>query len=309
MAILFSYAGGDADFWRARMNELVPGQEFRVFPNAGDPGDVEFALVWLHPEGDLKNYPNLKAILSLAAGVEHILRDPDLPDGVPIVRLVDDMLAQDMALHVVHWVIHYHRNYHVYAGDQDNKRWQRLRFPDTAERRVGILGMGELGAEAARRVRDLGFAVAGWSRRPKAIEGVESFHGPDGLMPFLARTDILASLLPLTGATENLLDAEKFAAMPKGAFVINLSRGAILVDEDLRAALDSGHIAGAALDVFRAEPLPPDDPYWSHPKVAVTPHAAGPTNDRSAARKVAQNINRVLAGEAPHPVLDMEQRY
>ena len=128
-------------------------------------------------------------------------------------------------------------------------------------------------------------------------------------MPFLRRTDILASLLPLTGATENLLDKEKFAAMPEGAYLINLSRGAILVDEDLLAALDSGAIAGAALDVFRTEPLPPNDPYWSHPKVAVTPHAAGPTNDRSAARKVAENINRVLAGESPHPVLDMEQRY
>ncbi len=309
MAILFSYAGGDADFWRAQMEERVPGQVFRVFPDTGDPGDIEFALVWLHPEGDLKNYPNLKAILSLGAGVEHVLRDPDLPEGVPIVRLVDDILAQDMALHVVHWVIHYHRNYHVYGGDQGNKHWQRLRFPDTAERRVGILGMGELGTEAARHVRDLGFAVAGWSRTPKTVEGVESFHGPDGLMPFLRRTDILASLLPLTGATENLLDKEKFAAMPEGAYLINLSRGAILVDEDLLAALDSGAIAGAALDVFRTEPLPPNDPYWSHPKVAVTPHAAGPTNDRSAARKVAENINRVLAGESPHPVLDMEQRY
>jgi glyoxylate/hydroxypyruvate reductase A len=309
MAILFSYEGGAADFWRTQMEDLVPGQEFRVFPDTGDPSDIEFAMVWLHPEGDLKNYPNLKAILSLGAGVEHVLRDPDLPVGVPIVRLVDDMMAQDMSLHVVHWVIHYHRNYHVYAGDQGNKQWQRLRFPDTNERRVGILGMGELGAEAARRVRDLGFAVAGWSRTPKDIEGVESFHGPDGLMPFLARTDILASLLPLTEATENLLDAEKFAAMPEGAYLINLSRGAILIDEDLVAALDSGHIAGAALDVFRTEPLPPDDPYWSHPKVAVTPHAAGPTNDRSAARKMAENINRVLGGEAPHPILDMKQRY
>ena len=259
--------------------------------------------------GDLLNYPSLKAILSLGAGVEHVLRDPDLPEGVPIVRLVDDMLSQDMSLHVVHWVVHFHRNYHVYAGDQGDKRWQRLRFPDTAERRVGILGMGELGGEAARRVRDLGFAVAGWSRTPKTIEGVESFHGPDDLMPFLRRTDILASLLPLTPATENLMDADKFAAMPEGAFLISLSRGAIFVDEDLLAALDSGHIAGAALDVFRTEPLPPDDPFWSHPKVWVTPHAAGPTNDRSAARKMAENINRVLAGGAPHPILDLEQHY
>ena len=128
-------------------------------------------------------------------------------------------------------------------------------------------------------------------------------------MPFLRRTDILASLLPLTPATENLMDADKFAAMPEGAFLISLSRGAIFVDEDLLAALDSRHIAGAALDVFRTEPLPPDDPFWSHPKVWVTPHAAGPTNDRSAARKMADNINRVLAGGAPHPILDLEQHY
>ena len=309
MAILFSCAGSDADFWRRQMEEYVPDQEFRVFPDTGDPSDIEFAMVWLHPKGDLRNYPNLKAILSLGAGVEHVLRDPDLPEGIPIVRLVDDMMSQDMSLHVVHWVIHYHRSYHVYAKDQGDKRWQRLRFPDTRERRVGILGMGELGGEAARRVRDLGFAVAGWSHTPKTIEGVESFHGDDGLMPFLRRTDILASLLPLTPSTENLLDKGKFAAMPEGAYFINLSRGAIVVDKDLLAALDSGAIAGAALDVFRTEPLPPDHPYWSHPKVSVTPHAAGPTNDRSAARKMAENINRVLAGEAPHPALDMKRGY
>ena len=145
MAILFNYPGGDADFWRSQMEELVPDQAFRVFPDTGDPDDIEFAMIWLHPVGDLLNYPSLKAILSLGAGVEHVLRDPDLPEGVPIVRLVDDMLSQDMSLHVVHWVVHFHCNYHVYAGDQGDKRWQRLRFPDTAERRVGILGMGELG--------------------------------------------------------------------------------------------------------------------------------------------------------------------
>jgi glyoxylate/hydroxypyruvate reductase A len=309
MAILFSYAGGDADFWRRQMEEYVPSQEFRVFPDTGDPNDIKFAMVWLHPGGDLKNYPNLKAILSLGAGVEHVLRDTDLPEGIPIVRLVDDMMNQDMSLHVVHWVIHFHRSYHVYAKDQGDKRWQRLRFPDTRERRVGILGMGELGGEAARRVHDLGFDVAGWSHTPKTIKGVESFHGDDSLMPFLRRTDILASLLPLTPSTENLLDKEKFAAMPEGAYFINLSRGAIVVDKDLLAALDSGAIAGAALDVFRTEPLPPDHPYWSHPKVSVTPHAAGPTNDRSAARKMAENINRVLAGEAPYPVLDIKRGY
>lgn len=309
MALLFSYPGADPESWRLEFAKHLPGLEFRVFPEVGDPAEIEFVALWMHPLGDLRNYPNLKAILSFGAGVEHIIRDPELPEGVPIVRLVDDLVVRDMAMHAVHWVIHFHRNYHLYQQDQQKRIWRRHPHRDPAQRRVGFLGMGAMGAVAAGYVRDLGFSVAGWGRDPVSVEGVEFYHGDERLMEFLQRTDILINVLPLTPATENLLDAERFAQLPVGACVINISRGPILVENDLVRALDSGHLEAAALDVFRSEPLAEQSPLWSHPRVFVTPHIAGINYAHSAAKLMADNIKRVQAGEQPFPIYDPARGY
>jgi glyoxylate/hydroxypyruvate reductase A len=307
--ILFSYASGDGAFWKERLEAEVPGAEVRIFPEVGNPEDVEFAVVWAHPPGDLLAYPNLRAILSLGAGVEHVLRDPDLPDGVPVVRLVDRALTRDVTQHCLHWVLHFQRRYHVYRDQQARRHWARAAFPAPEDFRVGILGIGELGSALARLLLPLGFAVAGWSRDPKSVDGVTSFHGAAGLPGFLAATDMLVGLLPRTPETEGLLNRQRLALLPQGAFLLNVGRGATIVDDDLIALLDEGHLAQACLDVFREEPLPAGSPFWTHPKVIVTPHAAGPTNDASAVREIAGNIRRVMRGETPHPVVRRDLGY
>jgi glyoxylate/hydroxypyruvate reductase A len=209
----------------------------------------------------------------------------------------------------VHWVLHYHRDANRYAEQQREGKWQSHPYPEVAKRRIGILGLGALGGDAACALANLGFTVAGWSTNPKSFDDVESFHGSDGLIPFLERTDILVSLLPSTPTTEGLINGTILAHLPAGAYFINVGRGGAVVDTDLIAALDSGAIAGAALDVFRTEPLPADDPFWRHPKVDLTPHVASHTTPRTAGREVAEDIRRVAGGGSPRNLVDLDRGY
>ena len=309
MALLFSYAGADPSVWRKHFLKHLPGLDFRVFPDVGDPNDIEYAAVWMHPQGDLQKYPNLKAILSFGAGVEHIIGDNQLPMDVPIVRLVDDEVAKDMAMHTLHWIIHFHRHYHLYLADQARSTWARYPHRAPQDRNVGFLGMGAMGTIAAKVALDMGFRVSGWGRDSVQIENVEFYEGDGALAAFLGQTDILVNVLPLTDTTRDLLNAQRLAQLRKGACVINVSRGPILVDEDLIAALDSGHLGAAALDVFRTEPLPDDSVLWRHPKVFVTPHVAGVNYPDSAARLMVENILRIQAGGQPFPQYDRVRGY
>jgi glyoxylate/hydroxypyruvate reductase A len=211
--------------------------------------------------------------------------------------MVDPSLTRTMSEYVLLAVLRHHRELDRFERAQRAREWAYAFPPQAADRRVGIMGLGELGAAAARRLVANGFQVAGWSRSPKAIEGVVSYAGSSELHTFLHRTEILVCLLPLTAKTEGILDAATFDALPHGAFVINVARGRHLVERDLLAALDSGRLAGATVDVFREEPLPPESPLWSHPKVLVTPHVASYSVPAIAAEGVAANIRRVLAGE------------
>jgi len=308
-AVLFRSPNDSSEAWRKSLSERIPGIDFRADPDIGDPADVEFALVWKVPRGYLKQFPNLKAICSLGQGVDHIFADPELPRGPHIIRLVDPWMGRAMAEWVLLQVLRFHRQGPEYEELQRRKEWKSLPAPETSTRRVGILGLGALGAEAATTVAALGFDVAGWSRTAKSIPNVTSYAGPEEFDAFLARTDILCGLLPLTPETRNLMDAELFAKLPKGAYVVNSGRGQQLVEEDLLAALDSGHIAGASLDVFQVEPLPTDHPFWTHPKVQVWPHVSAQTNADSGADQVAENIRRVFAGEKPINEVDPDRQY
>ena len=314
MAILFKSAWDDAGEWTRCIQAEEPELEVRVWPEVGEAADIEFALVWEPPPGDLKRYPNLKAIFSLAAGVDHILGDPELPEGVPIVRMVDKSLTAQMSEYAIYHVLRYHRNMHLYESFQRERRWEQLPHHRAQDRRVGMLGIGVLGQDAGRKLQALGFDVLGWRRAARPIDGIETFHGPDGLTPFLNRTDILICLLPLTPATRGILNAGTFAALPEGAFVINMARGGHLVEEDLIGALGSGqpgsgHLAGATLDVFREEPLPPDHPFWRHPRITVTPHIASLTDARSGAQDIIDNIRRLRAGAPVRNLVDPETGY
>lgn len=310
MKFLFISIADKAVAWREAILGKFPDATFDIWPDdVVDKASYDYAIVWRPSVGELKTYPNLKGILSLGAGVDGILMDTELPDNIPVVRLVDRCLTEGMSEYVLYWVIHYHRRMGVYLNWSSNGIWKQMRQTDTRDKKVGFLGIGELGSDAARKVAALGFDVAGWSRTEKKIDGITSYYGADGLMPFLNRTEILIILLPLTDATKGIINKETLAALPEGASIINCARGAHVVDEDLIAALDSGHINAATLDVFHVEPLPSDHPYWVHPKVTVTPHIASLTVPSSAADWMEENINLIEAGKPPLNTVDVKKGY
>jgi glyoxylate/hydroxypyruvate reductase A len=308
MAILFQSGVDRWSDWQPRLQALLPGDTFRRHPDIGDPAAIEFAVVWKPPPGLLASLPNLKGVLSIGAGVDHILADPTLPN-VPVVRLLDPSLATQMAEYVTLHVLAHHRRQGEYAAQQRDGVWRILDVPDATRRRVGIMGFGALGEAAADRLAPFGFPLAGWARHQRTHDGVALFAGDDGLAPFLARTDILVCLLPLTPATSGVLNARTLALLPKGAALINAARGAHVVIADLLAALDSSHLSGATLDVFPDEPLPADHPLWRHPKVTVTPHVAAITWPDHAAAIIAGSIQRLRAGRPVAGTVDPRVGY
>ncbi|EWY39212.1 D-2-hydroxyacid dehydrogenase [Skermanella stibiiresistens SB22] len=308
MAILFLSPSDDPAEWLPELRQQISGRDIRVWPDAGDLAEIDYALVWKPPAGVLNRLPNLKVIFSLGAGVDGVLCDPELPDK-PLVRMVEPGLTEGMTEYVTLQVLHWHRQMDAYRVQQEKREWRQLSQKLARERRVGVLGLGVLGADAARVLRELRFDVAGWSRSPKELEGIACFHGSAGLAEFLGRTEILVCLLPLTPETTGILNWETLAALPRGACVINAARGGHVDEADLLAELDSGHIAGASLDVFAQEPLDPEHPFWSHPRVIVTPHVASVTHARTSVGHIAAQINRFEAGLPLEDVVDRRRGY
>ncbi|MDX1576068.1 MAG: glyoxylate/hydroxypyruvate reductase A [Kiloniellales bacterium] len=308
MTLLFKCDHTDPDLWLTALAEQMPGREVRVFPEVGAREDIHYALVYEPPPGLLASLPNLKAIFSLWAGVDHLASDPELPE-VPVIRMVEDSMTASMTAHVVQQVLDLHTHALDYRAQQAARHWEQLEFRAPWERRVGILGLGALGRDAAEKLVALRFDVAGWSRSPKQIDDVACYHGGDGLAEFLGRTEILVCLLPMTEATRGILNRDLFAKLPRGAALVNCARGGHLVDDDLLAALDEGQISSAALDVFNEEPLPPDHPFWSHPRVVVTPHVAAFSVPATAVASVVANIRRMEAGKPPRYVVDFARGY
>ncbi len=309
MTLLFCSDWQNADRWFGALKKELPDLDCREWPDGvGDPKDIEYALVWKPEKGLLKKFPNLKAIFSLGAGVDHLL-DRDLPDNVPVVRLIDPALTAGMSEYVLYWILHFHRRFGDYRRHARKTKWKPLPQVTPKQRKVGIMGLGVIGVDIASKLKALNFDVAGWTRSHKNVSGVPTFDGKEGLVDFLARTEILVCVLPLTPETTGILNAKAFARMPKGAVVINVARGGHLVDKDLLAALDSGHLQAAVLDVFHAEPLPEDHPFWKHRKVTVTPHVASLTVPETAAKPIADNIKRIRKKQPPEPIVDLKRGY
>ncbi len=308
-AILFQSPNDDPVVWERQMTAYLGAQDFRVWPEAGDVEEIEVALVWKPPKGMLERVPNLRLIASLGMGVDHIFLDPDVPEGVPVARIVDPDMVEQMNEYVLFAVLDHYRGFDRYERLRRAGEWKQMRPPAIERYRVGILGLGAIGAETARRLASLGFHVAGWSRTPKTLPDVECFDGPEGFTPFLARSEIVVCLLPLTPETEGILDDTAFAAMPAGGFVVNAARGGHVVEEDLLAALESGQLAGATLDVFQTEPLPAGHAFWDHPRVRMTPHIASLTRAETASRQIADNIRRLRAGEKLENLVDRSKGY
>ena len=300
----------DMDVWSNGLKESMPEMDVRVYPDEGDVNEVEYAVVWKHPRGILNKYPNLKAILSLGAGVDHIISDPELPEGLPIVRLVDKKLTHEMCLHSLHWVLHFHSDQYLYRIQQQSREWIQQSSVQSEDRTIGIMGLGNIGKAIGDSLINLDFKVVGWGARPKeSLGGIEYYCGHEQLADFLSQTDILINVLPLTEDTKNILTKIELAFLPKGSFIINIGRGGIINESDLLTSLDSGHITAVALDVFAQEPLPENNSLWDHPSVYVTPHIAGQSNPGSAAQTIADNIRLIEKGETPYPIYSHSSGY
>ena len=309
MAILFHCPWDNADQWLAALRAALPNDEFRIWPDEGDREEIDFAMVWRIPPGALAGFPKLLAISSLGAGVDALIADPDLPRNVPIARLVDPLMSERMAEYVCATVLHHHLGLDRYDEQQAQKHWQRHPTTDAQDRTVALLGLGQMGQCCARSLGALGFNLLGWSRAAKEVDGVQCSHGTEALHAVLAQASITVLLLPLTEQTNSLMDRAAFKAMPAGSYLINCSRGEIVVRDDLIAALDSGHLGGATLDAFIEEPLPGDSPFWRHPKVRVTPHIAALSAPDTAAQVLAEQVRRARDGQRLAEQVDVAHGY
>ena len=294
--------------WRDGLAAALPEAEIRVWePGLAWPAD--YAALW-HPAPELLAGQNrLRAIFNLGAGVEALLKRVQIPPGVPVIRLEDAGMARQMDEYVTWAVLRYFRRLDAYAEQQARAEWRVHRPLAHVDFPVGVMGLGVLGTHVARALRVLGFPVNGWSRSRKELAGVRSFAGPAELDSFLAGTRTLVLMLPHTPDTEGILDRGTLAKLPAGAYLVNVARGGLIVDEDLLAALASGHLAGATLDVFHDEPLPATHPYWRDPKVFITPHASAVTLVDVSVAQVADKIRRLERGEPVTGVVDLARGY
>lgn len=308
MSLIIIAPNRNLDEWRTGIQAIDSSISIQVWPEVSDPDIVLGAIVWNHPEGSLRGFPNLKFISSMGAGVDHILKDPELPEDVPIVRIVDDALTKSMSSYLIMATLYYQRNLQKYISDKNNRVWDQAAPPEK-DISVGIMGMGVLGSDVARKLSSLEFKVYGYSNTKKDVEGVSSFAGENELKPFLEKINVLICLLPLTKNTKDILNLEFFKKLNRGTYLINAARGHHMVEQDLIEAIELGYISGAFLDVYRKEPLPKDHRFWNHPQIMQTPHIASITNPHAAIPQILKNLKAVTRGESLENKIDRAKEY
>lgn len=307
MSVLYKADPVRGAVWAERFAQLAPDTPLRVWPDIGDPSAIRYLVAW-QPEDLALTLPNLEVVFSVGAGVDQ-LDLARIPAHLPVVRMIEPGIVDGMVEYVTEAVLAIHRDLFDYALQQQARVWKAMQLRPAASRRVGVLGLGMLGTAVLERLRLFGFACAGWSRSPREIEGVECFAGDAAFDAFLARTDVLVCLLPLTDATRGLLDRRVFAMLPKGASVVHVGRGPQLVAADLLDAMDRGQIHSAVIDVTDPEPLPADHPLWTQPRVRITPHIASATRADTAVDAVLENLRRHRAGERMIGEIDRTRGY
>lgn len=297
-------------WWKETLQQQLPGYHVYLWDeDQYEKKSIDYAVVWMPPLGGLSSLPNLRCVFSVGAGSAHILRDPAYPRAVPIVRCVNEDLRKRMTEYILLQVLRFHRRLPEIQAAQAAKSWRQYVEPLARDVSVGLLGLGNLGAAAAAALLNVGYTVQGWSRRGRPVKGVKVFSGDAGLLKLLSSSDILVCMLPGTSATENLLNGSRLAAMKGGSYLINVGRGETIVDNALMEHIRNGHIRGATLDVFRSEPLPEDDPYWSEPKVLITTHTASVIDPATGGKTISNNILAFDAGQTLKDIVDLEQGY
>lgn len=310
IALLTRVDSSSTATWAAALSAAMPDETILPFSAMSEEQKqaTEIAIVANPDPAQVASLPQLRFIHSLWAGVERLVAELG-PTAPPIVRLTDPELSRVMAEAVLAWTFYIQRDMPAYRIHQNEGRWEELPYRRPSDLTVGLLGLGALGSVAARRLQDAGFNTIGWSRSPRDLPGVETFPGESGLETLLGRSDIIVCLVPLTARTRGLLDARRLSQIKAGAAIINFARGPIIVSADLLSALDSGHISHAVLDVFDEEPLQRASPFWKHPKVTVLPHISAPTDTKTAARIVSENIRNWRERGIMPETVDRERGY
>ena len=309
MRIVVAHPQADARRrWIAGLRTALPQYDVLASDDPAAAG-ADYAVGWKLAPGFFDSQTRLKALFAAGAGVDQLLEHPGLPAQLPVVRLEDAGMARQMAAYCCHEVARIFYRYGEYEAQQRDARWQELPVASLADFTVGLLGFGVLGSQVASALRGFGFRVIGHSRTEKSADGVQTYHGSGAMPAFLARCRVLILMAPLTAETRGLVDARALAQLPPGAWLINVARGPLVVEEDLLAAIDSGRLAGATLDVFHTEPLPSGHPFWRHPRIRVTPHIAAVTLVEESAAQVADKLRRLERGEAIGGVIDRHRGY
>jgi glyoxylate/hydroxypyruvate reductase A len=306
MRVAFCCTDTKAEPWLQGLGQALPGASIEVWQPGAAPAD--YAVVWAPPQQFLDEQPGLKALFNIGAGVDALLM-LRLPAGAKVVRLDDAGMSVQMAEYVCHAVIRHFREFDGYEADMREGRWSFRKPRSRADFPVGVMGLGVLGARVAQALSVFEFPVHGWSRSPKALEGVRTHHGDVGFQTFLSSCRVLVNLLPLTPDTHDILNRETLGRLMPGGYLVNVARGAHLVEDDLLALLDSGHLAGATLDVFRTEPLPTEHPFWRHPKLTLTPHTSARTLRDESIAQIAGKIRALQAGQPVAGVVDPVRGY
>ena len=289
MSLLIIFNNKNAKPWKEYLQEKLPEVNIEVYPNVADASKITFALCWKPEEHILSKFPNLKVVQSAGASVEHITSTQNITKEMSISRIVDPKLSEDMFEYILMGILAHLKDFNAYHINRSQKIWEQKSYKVISNTNVCVLGLGQIGTHVAEKLQTLGFKVSGWSKSKKKIEDVLCFHKENGLNQALSSSDILINLLPLTEETENILNLTNLCQLNKGAYLINVGRGEHLVESDLLQLLETEHLSGALLDVFRNEPLDSNHPFWQHEKIFITPHVAALTNVKSASNIVIEN--------------------
>lgn len=303
------YEEESAQHWIDAFVRQCPHLDVKDWQQVERPEDVHYGIVWRPSAEFFARFPNLKAVLNLGAGVDGILRHPQLPDSVQVLRLENAGMGAQMNEYFAYHVMHFHRHMDRYHAQQNNAQWQVFPGQPAKDFRVGILGLGELGSSVASCLQGFGYTLSGWSRSQKALDGIKCYAGAEQLDQFLSEVDALCCLLPLTDATRDILNKDNMSKLPKGAVIINAARGEHLVEEDLLELLNSGHLRGAVVDTLRTEPLSSDSPLWSQPGLIITPHCAAQSWLEPSVEQIGKNIDAMLAGQQPSGIVERKRGY
>ena len=315
MKISFYFRDEEAPLWMQALRQALPQAQIDdwsvldAVPEAvRQAGDADYALAWAPPQAFIDSQKRIKALFNIGAGVDALLK-LRLPGHVPVIRLDDAGMGAQMAEYVCHYLLRHVREFDQYEAAQSSGQWKQREARERIDFPVGVMGLGVLGARVAQAVRQFGFPVLGWSRSPRSVDGVRCFHGAGQLKEFLGASRVLICLLPLTAQTRDILNLENLSSLRPGAYLINVARGALLVEEDLIRVIDQGHLAGATLDVFRTEPLPSVHPFWKHPAIRVTPHISAQTLPKESIAQIAHKIMALERGETVAGLVDLGRGY